>query len=300
MRTLLSFLLLSTLAPGDIPEELKELTAHDRAVRTTAAYWECYFQYFDWNFGATEIQWQRLERPNNTASDWRKSTNAFTTSYEITAACCRAGGDDVFVAGKQSDGDIVIERWTFSPRDGRWQHVPPAMQPIGTQMPVYSGTTAVKGGTWTTPPETHASPRRAVVLESNSYSLVRGMDVDPEGRFLLFQDHDDGTLYRIRLDEGTPGAPEVLFTAAQIPSLAATVWIRPCDQISSGHRVWVLLEPDTSAKQKGTCATVLLWDTNNDGAFDSSETMLFKDYQPIFLPTVISPSNPCRFPWKAP
>lgn len=167
-------------------------------------------------------------------------------------------------------------------------------------MPPYAGVLAVKGGTWAAPPPTHVSPRRTVILESNAFSLVRGMAVDPEGRFLLFQDHQYGTLFRIRLDQSQPGVPEVLFTTAEIPELAETVWINPGERVSSGDRFWVLIEPDTDAKQKGKTARVLLWDPDNDGLFDSHQTVLFNDYLPLFLPTPANPTNPCRFPWKYP
>lgn len=277
-----------------VPSELTALTTHSGAVQETAADWPCLSQGFNWNFGSTEITWRHQERPTPSAA-WSSSKNTYTTSFEISAACYRDAGDDVFVAGLKATGELVIERWSFPSRAGKWHHVPPAIQAIGTPMGPYVGTTEINGGTWSAPAATHPSPARRVILETSGIQLVRGMDADPEGRFILFQDHGTHSLYRIRLDQGSPGAPELLYTVAQIPELARTVWVNVAEVTATGKRFWLLSEPDDDSKQLAHCARVMLWDNENDGVFDSTQALEYAAFRSTYLAPGV-----CRVPWAEP
>lgn len=177
--------------------------------------------------GGRTVRIHRKERPL-VSVDWNSSKVDFTTSYRITAVTGYKSGRVLFVAGIKADGNDIVERWVFSYRNGRIiSKVAPGTNPIiiaGAPQASASWVTGTAGSDFLsdpfqipyTPPAhigNIPSPQRTVVYDPEAnVGHIRNMNVDPEGRFLLFQLHSTSELYLWNFATSTlPMSPALAF-----------------------------------------------------------------------------------------
>ncbi len=225
--------------------------------------------------GGDKISWIRREQDTPT-SPWMRSTNTFSARYKIVDVASRLAGEELYVAGILPNEKSVIERWKFPRKKGRlvYSMTNPA-PPIGTSAGAWSGSLSLHGGVlhMTTLPTTWYAPDITVILESSDYGFIRSMEIDPEGRFLLFNRYPDGDLYSIDLAQSTP-TPTLLFSAAQHPELT-TASTLDIGQHSTHGRVCVAKPADLGAAMLMSPVPNALYliDANNDGIFETTQSV---------------------------
>lgn len=208
-----------------------------------------------------------------------------SASFDIHGIASR-GSPDLYLGGVADDGDIVIEHWRLKPQGGEpvleralngalirgtpgsgtAGSVPAIGSPIASSTPY----PYVEGGTAIPFPD-RTSPRRLARNELYRGSVVQdivAMNVDPEGRFLLFLGDDD-TLYRLTLDASR--ALEALYDSDDLWTLSRAEYLIRFQHVTEG-RVWVLgFLPEVSSDGTGELQLdTLLIDADNDGLFDST------------------------------
>ncbi|MEM7311286.1 MAG: hypothetical protein AAF682_31760 [Planctomycetota bacterium] len=144
--------------------------------------------------------------------EWEQSSFTYSTSYNITDVASREGGRELYVAGIElhPDGtwDDVIERWVFPEVTG--SHVA-ALDPPTTAAGVprghYSASLSIAGGTYVPHaerPRGQPTPTRTVLYSGTDYQHIDSLDVDPEGRSLLFHSYGLGHVYSLDLLGASP------------------------------------------------------------------------------------------------
>ncbi len=226
--------------------------------------------------------WHRRERASTNPTDpWKWSENAYSTRYSIVAVCSRLAGDEVYVAGILPDERSVIERWKFPKKKGRWVYsmTSPA-PPIGTPAGPWSASLGLHGAaiTMSTPPATWYAPEITVIMETGQYGFIRAINVDPEGRFLLFSRYPEGDVYSIDLSQNPP-LPTLAFSSTTHPELAA-LGSMTIKQHETLGRVCIVEPADES---KATLLAnpppaMLLIDANNDAIFESTQVIPLQDF----------------------
>lgn len=253
--------------------------------------------------GNSKLTWRRHERAN-AQSVWQDSTNTYSTRYSIIDVGARLGGDELFVAGVLSTGESVLERWRFPARDGGWSHAPTGTAPpIGQSAGAYAGTTAINGNGYRNLPATWLAPSISVVFESNSLGEIRSVEVDPEGRFVLFTTMAGASLYQLDLQQ-SGATPVLLFDSSTKPELADANWLAIGDHKDFGRTV-VCLPPNipAAARLPTPPSVVLLKDADNDGVFEGSGSMSISDYlnstviTPVSTPPVTPPTWTAPWAW---
>ena|GEM_PF-2268818 len=176
-----------------------------------------------WNGKKKEVVITRSEK-ETAASDWSVQTQQLSASFFILDVRSRCD-QELFVAGAWPTGTTVIEKW-------RLAHPPAYVTPPG-------------GGSATYMPIAHRglpSVRRDVLFEGSQLGLIRSIEVDPQGRFLLLLSNDSHSLYR--LDLVVPGStPQAMFTTQTLPQLAGIKSVLYAKHVTEGSRFLLLQQP---------------------------------------------------------
>jgi len=173
--------------------------------------------------------------------------------FDVMYVAC--GGLDHYVLyGPNRAGELVAELWTLEPTTG---------------YAVVQGGTAQGAVPRIVPKEFH----RELILRDFVGSEVRGIELDPQGRFAicaLRRPDGSGAVYQILIGTGLQ-PPNLLYDSSSIPELAKVSSIEKGDHALLG-RVYQLSTPlDDDAH-------ILLVDANNDGVFDGSPIVGSYDY----------------------
>jgi hypothetical protein len=178
------------------------------------------------------------------------------------------GGSEIYVAGPPLSGEdgspttgTVLELWVITPSDGAPYAVRAKQsEPIGTPAPLSTLEAHVQRGTYIV-----AEQRREPRIQKRALGYfpfdVNGIEVDPEGRYVLLVSRSEQKLYRLNL-VGFTGIPEVILDSVTAPILVAanSVYVvRYQDQLKR----YILGDPSG--------ANLVLCDADNDGIFESSE-----------------------------
>jgi hypothetical protein len=211
-------------------------------------------------------EWE--ERNPDPSLSWHLSTATERVSFTITSITSREGGNEVYVAGIQSDGTDVIEKWIFSARKGGYHLVSQGAQPqpIGTPMPAYSSFEVLEGGVFLSPPPIHTGATRAALYRGSAMGHIRAMVCDPEGRFLIALTTPAGDLYRVHLVTN-PGTVELLVANTQVPALQEATTMQYQHHATEGRKV-VLTQAEGSVYPL-YYKNIVLSDADNDGVFES-------------------------------
>jgi len=263
-------------SPVEFPAELKDLGIKSGVI--CASFDDKLVHFAEVHSGDEYVDIRR-EEYNPANLQLHVSHARVTTSYRITDASSRDGGNVLYVAGLRPNGNDVIERWTFQHRTGGWQHLYTGTpERIGTPSPPYTGSTAINGGVFTVPPLRVRQPRRKVIFEGD-LGVIRQIVADPEGRFLLVLSHTTNDLFRINLQKDPPTV-ETVFTSAQMPFLQQVRSMRFRQHVSQGRTLVMtdlrdghVPEDDPSGPE-----VAFQYDFDNDGEFDSQLMMGYTDY----------------------
>jgi hypothetical protein len=190
------------------------------------------------------------------------------------------GANDLFVAGRpwvagessetpESDlgSGTVVERWTITAPIGAPYTVRTgSTAPIGTAAPLSTLSAHIAGGVYIPAEERGPVRVRKVMLGYFAFS-IDGMDVDPEGRFLLMVSASEGRLYRLDL-VAADGIPVVILDATTRPELALAngVLIR---RFQDGLKKCVV---------SFSTGALVLDDDQNDGLFETTEVLTDAQY----------------------
>ncbi len=230
--------------------------------------------------GKPTVSWVRRER-NGPSDPWSTSKNAYSARYALVSLGSRLAGQEVFLAGVLPDGKSVIEKWEFPKKKGRLvmsTTSPPP--PIGTPAGAWTAPFALHGQVlrMSPMPPTWFPPTISVLMESSSYGVIRSIDVDPEGRFVLFSRYPEGDVYSLDLSQSA-STPTMLFSSAQIPELRALGELS-IEQHEALGRVCIVEpgDPYRACQLTSPPPVVLLIDGNNDGMFEATQVMPLDDY----------------------
>lgn len=229
----------------------------------------------------TGIYLAQIEK-NPTTGGLEKTESFHSTSYSPTNVASREGGRELYVAGIQlmpgGDWSDVIEKWVFPEIQGTYVAAmsgPPTQR--GVDRGPYTGTVYISGTTYLPisqrGPQHRPSPQRTLLYSGKTYQHIDAVEVDPEGRFLLFHSYSLKNLYS--MDLMSPTLPiQVEFSVQQIPHLADVHSMGAFDHPTEG-RFYRLSELNTQNKPGPTGAITVLLDPDNDGYFDSYQTLSY-------------------------
>ena len=276
LLTLISGLLIaSTSSSQDIPADFPTEIASGVMLSEPGISTSTLKVSFPYSPGVFQIAVHREERqtPND---EWVFRKRIDSTNYIITAVSARRGGEVLFVAGMKADGTSIIERWWYDYPDGRFitdyiDPTPPLSAPLTEP---YRPTIAIRGGTWK-PIRGVPAPKKTIVYEGPEGPFTV-MQADPEGRFLLLYDYSLKSLRKI--DTGNPGVISTLYTAQEHPQLLELGSMEARDR-TSGERVIVLWKMLPNPGPLSSEVFTLIFDSNNDGAFETIEVFTYADYK---------------------
>lgn len=222
----------------------------------------------------------KIQDVDPSTGEWSSSTRTISTRFAITALAYREGdqGADVYVGGKDGSS-VVIEKINVPPcRGGYVTDLHTSAQPLGVPLPPQTSlSVSVVGGQYK-PHDRRACPpdRRVEIYRGTALSEVRGLDVDPEGRFLLAV--DGVKVFQILTTANA--VPLELGIFYQAPSSASvTGGLTRVHHATEGRKY--LFDVDVAGGGLG----VVLHDYDNDGVFDAVDdyqvTSLFEDPTPF-------------------
>ncbi len=219
------------------------------------------------NMGGREIK-VAWEEKDPSSSTWFQNTTAVKLAFRVLDVAVTAGGNEIYAAGIQDDGDAVIVRLTFKPRDGGYQirsTVSP-VEPLGTSMPNHDSEFILTTGSFTAPtPSSYGTPARRVVI-GNQLGLIRRIEVDPYGRYLLLLTHDDAKIHQLDFT-AEPATLSELYTAADIPGLNEMWSLKMLGRNDGEHFCAMTNAAPFHIAQPPSPKRTMLYDADNDGTF---------------------------------
>lgn len=224
----------------------------------------------------------------NGVGDWTVLNRSYETRFNITSVSSREGGDELWVIGWDGAvGEDVIERWVFTTRQKTW-----VMRTVGTPSPAgFQKELVVKDGTSY---ETIRSgnyevqPARTRMARDTGVGPFWSSVVDPEGRYLLLLSQANSNVYHVDLTQASPLTATVLIDAAVQTALQGANSMRLVEDLSGIRRIFIqrastdaeydshsFVYPDPST------LIVVLTDTANDGAFESTQVLSEVDFDSL-------------------
>ena len=223
----------------------------------------------------------RRDRERDPATqDFVGSQSAFSVSYDIVDVSQRTPSD-IFIAGAlDSGGESVIERWTFRKTRGAYHASrPEATTPLGTPFTTPPTTIEIVGGTFVQPELRNARPPiRKIIYQGTCMGPIRGLGVDPDGRYVLVLGGvaPATAVYRIALTLLSNPEPVLLYDSTAFPELTNSTRITPFDHSTLG-RILV-------ARAIEQPWVVVLYDVLNDGLIDSEVLLAVDDFAESGIP----------------
>ncbi len=233
-------------------------------------------QDYNTPIGTKTIIWNRAERADANAT-WERVSHVITVDYWITAVTSRNGGDDLFVAGMNTLGESIIERWTVPRRkNSHYSEYPSSPPPLGQSKPSYCPTISTEGGVFEPGLETSlvTAPVQDLVSRSQGGPWTQ-LAVDPEGRFLLAYDWNGKEIVRFDLTAGLPLPKTTIFSSSSTPSIAAVghMDLREYD----GTRT-LLIDSQLPGTYRSLATWTVIQDNENDGTFDEVQVFSYEEY----------------------
>ena len=209
--------------------------------------------------------------------EWSDSRLGLSTSFSIQSVSARFA-NDFFVHGVSATGVDIIERWVVTPVRGAIRPTRAPATAIGVAYVTPSITFSVVGDQFVEPTARSSRPRvkRTEVYRGTSVGSIRSIAADPDGRYLLLLEGLAGDLYSLDILSGGGATP--LFTAAQIPDLEFTSSLSAMQHESYGR---VFMSAMSFVPEVLTGVS-LLFDFNNDGVFDSFDSLTRSQHKLIY------------------
>jgi len=226
-------------------------------------------------FCSTSVKRVRCER-SSTEMQFQCLENTESTNYLLTALASRLGGQVAYLAGILADGTCVVERWVTDPRPGGWSVglSGPPTPPLGIPaLPLSFVRTAAHTPTWQPAPIGQAGlgPISRSTVFTSPFGPITAMDVDPEGRFLLYYDLGIGALFqRDLLQPNAP--PTILAQSSTTPTLTQVGSLELHEFDGEGRKCLVRRaygSPWSAAEE----SYLVLHDAENDGHFEGATVL---------------------------
>lgn len=182
------------------------------------------------------------------------------TAYEVVSVCARHA-NEFYVYGIFPSGDTVLERWDLQPAASGAYYT----EKESSKTPVGTPTTANRLAIRYVPPFVPPPLRPVPVLSRTRLSspiaseTVAEIEVDPDGRFIVFRLVDDGGLSTLMQYDFATGNQVVIASGPSEPYLSSATSMVFLDSTGIGR----ILLVDTVAGN-----AVLFLDTQNDGVFE--------------------------------
>jgi len=195
----------------------------------------------------------------------------------VPSAVCARHANEIFIAGaplrmdtSTTTNETMIEFLQVLPPNGAPYTIrSTANTPLGVAAPPSVIEAHVEGGLYRMPQDRSAPRIKRRLLGPYPFATA-AMEVDPEGRFLLIAAPAEGRLYRLWL--------------RPTPTLALVLDTHQAPDLASVESMFVSTFTDHVRRYVIACGStyVVLGDSNNDGAFDSTETYTAGDYMLSF------------------
>lgn len=217
-----------------------------------------------------------LQEKNPTTGQWVSTQYVFSTSYRVLDVAFRLGGQELFIAGVQIDGEDyidVIEKWVFPPTPGAYAvSLNGGTTPLGVPRGSLSAGISILGGTYQDASNRISTPQ-PVPTKTMLYSARNGghlncIVADPEGRFLLVHNYTTGDVSSMDLSNPRAGL-QVAFSSGQNSALASAQTMVLHDVPEVGRICRLTAENRYGAYPSGSNLTTVLVDADNDGIFNS-------------------------------
>lgn len=245
-----------------------KMAAGDRVARAVV-HTDDFIQEVFWLPGK---KWIRvINRERTPQGTWEKVHYDFDTAYDVYAVAGRQA-NELYIAGRGRSFETILERWVLDPHPGgRFFHIEPAPQAIGTPAtPIPGASGGVTGGT-PTPIEA-----RLLIPRQERVELYRGdafgpdcvwdISPDPQGRFLLVLGATPKALYRVPLHGSV--MPTLLYGTSDW-SMIEIARSMHCKHHYMEGRVHIL----RGQNNQGKIFSGMLFDADNDGIFESKKAL---------------------------
>jgi len=207
--------------------------------------------WYDWETLEKKVIVKRRER-EKVSDIFVQQVQELSTSFFVVDVRWRCDGTDqikeLFVAGIDSGGDSVIERWNFT--------YPAIPVPVGGDVPIDE--------------RPLPSVAREQVYRGNALGRVKTLSPDPDGRFVLFLTREARTLYRIDLPSGTP---YVEVDQNTVPFLASVGVVDVSRHVTEGLQYHLYGSSRWHQDHTLPQDVIILRDGDNDGVFDAPEVV---------------------------
>ncbi len=217
-------------------------------------------------------EWIRVvNRVREADGTWDRVEYIYQAPFEVQAVAGRQS-DELYVAGRASTGEVVIEKWRLSTNVGScFMHIETNASPIGVSIPAVPRMSRgiVGGGAYLSSASRRVKPRceRQELCRGLDFGGVVDLSPDPEGRFVIVLGKEPKALYRLPIAAGA--VPTVVFKSADVPLLARADWIHRRQHPSDG-RTYVLRG---DAQFLSGAFHVALFDRDNDGQFEDTREL---------------------------
>ncbi|MFN0244550.1 MAG: hypothetical protein ACKVWV_16805, partial [Planctomycetota bacterium] len=217
-----------------------------------------------------------INRDITPAGSWDEVSYEFATPYQVIVVADR-GPDEFYVAGRTDANEDILEQWILRTHDGaHFFHVEPASNGIGVPAaPLPGSSGGIAGGGEYVPARARTiSPdvARLEIYRGKAFNSVWDLTADPEQRFVLVLGGSPRNLYRVPI---APSAtPELLYTPAEESFLHLARRMH-CKQHYTEGRVYIVRG---ETNMLGTFLHLMLIDADNDGVFDSTQTLTDAEY----------------------
>lgn len=255
--------------PCEFPPELTTLDMFSQVPMGIGDTYRCFLMY---DAGSDFLKRVTLEKEYATDEEWDERVWRYSTPYMIASVAHRDAGAVLYVSGfSEQTCEDIVEEWRFlAPAGQRTLSVTSATYPQGVPGAPLTLSGGVAGSGGYIEPGERASPPivRKREIFRGTLGGIRASVADPEGRFLLIQSHETGTVYSIAL-EGGAAAPVELVSPSLVPSIASANRMFIVRQDGLQGRIIYFSEWSGTVEHAGV-ARVVLRDLDNDAIIDGS------------------------------
>lgn len=218
---------------------------------------------------------------DSVSSSWCRTSQRERATFAITRVRARIAGD-LFVLGEHS-GVTILERWKMSPPKGAYEAARPvAATAIGVPYPMDVPTvvTVVGGGSWTLPnmrSKTGMGLKRSLLLQRTPANPIRVMEIDPDGRFVLFTDNAGFRQLDLSANAGT--VPAIAIDWSTLSQAAQQISSLVVKQSSTQGRAFI---GRVTGQPFSVDYALVLLDSDNDGVFESVQELTYEGLEMNF------------------
>lgn len=217
-----------------------------------AVYTDLKKSWYNWATLDQVVTVKRRERADS-SSPWSESIQELSTSYYPVDVRWRCSGsdeiDELYVAGLYPNGDSCVERWRFK---------------YGLSL----------GGA-------KRLPRlgRTELFRGSDLGMIRCVEPDPDGRFLLLLTYETPALYRLDLADGTVSLE---LQQSQVPVLSEMKHIYFHQHLFQGRMATLGKNRRSDGVVVAPRNYIVLIDSDNDGVFAPPAVFTLEEWESAY------------------